>query len=149
MTVILFNENKNAIGLSTDEYQGPMIYAPAPGDFDANNWINYVLSNNEVVLAASTESLEQSCQFYLDNFAKTRGYNTILSACSYANSSNSVYQIEGTYALQARDETWSTLYNIINESAEHVRPAIKTFDEIIPDLPVLKWPDEIVQVANT
>lgn len=141
-TIILFDENKIAVGLSGDDYQGPMLSAKAPDNFDANNWFDYTLTeDNQVILLASQTSLEQSCQLRLDLFAQTKGYNSILSACSYANSPNAIFQLEGTYALQARDDTWNSLYNIFDEVHNKTRPPIKTFSEIEPELPVLKWPD--------
>lgn len=142
--IIIFSSSNNAIALASNVYNGPMRYALVPDDFDANNWLYYTItSNNEVVMIASDEMLEIACQNYLDSFAQTKGYSNILSASSYANSSNGTYKIEGTYATDARDNTWISLYNIISEVHANTRPPIRCFSDIIPELPQLKWPDDI------
>lgn len=141
-TVIVFNQSNTATALASNLYSGPMRFAPAPENFDANNWTNYIITANDVVIMrASTYQLEQSCQSHLDTFAQTKGYNDILSASSYANSSNSVYKLEGTYAADARDATWSKFYIILSEVQANTRPPIGCFADIVPELPELIWPD--------
>ena len=78
----------------------------------------------------------------LDIFAQTRGYDDILSACTYADSLVSKFSDEGSYCKIVRDETWSKLYDILAEVESGTRPLPESYEEIEPELPELKWPDE-------
>lgn len=81
-----------------------------------------------------------STQQRLDDFAKTRNYDGILSATTYATSTIPKFQQEGQYAVVARDQTWATLYEILAEVQAGTRPAPTSYAEIEPELPVLAWP---------
>ena len=78
----------------------------------------------------------------LDTFAQTRGYDGILSVCTYADSLVSKFSDEGSYCKIVRDETWSKLYDILAEVESGTRPLPESYEEIEPELPELKWPDE-------
>ena len=80
-------------------------------------------------------------QARLDNFARTRNYDGILSATTYAGSSVQKFQIEGQYCLGARDATWATLYTLLAEVEAGTRPVPGSFADVAPDLPVLAWPN--------
>jgi hypothetical protein len=76
----------------------------------------------------------------LDDFARTRNYDGILSACTYASSSVPKFAAEGQYCVDARDNTWATLYTILGEVQAGTRPVPTGFDDIVGDLPTLEWP---------
>lgn len=76
----------------------------------------------------------------LDDFARTRNYDGILSACTYATSLVPKFTTEGQYAVQARDATWATLYALLAEVQSGTRPAPASFDDVAPLLPALEWP---------
>lgn len=76
----------------------------------------------------------------LDEFAQTRDYDSILSACSYVNSTVPKFQAEGQYAIAARDQTWSTLYQILADIESGNRPRVSLFSDIEGELPTLTWP---------
>lgn len=76
----------------------------------------------------------------LDIFAQTRGYDNIVSACSYATSNHSRYGPEGRYCVQVREATWDKLFEIESEVLAGTRPMPRTYAEIEPELPVLAWP---------
>lgn len=88
-------------------------------------------------------NLTQVVQDALDNFAKTRNYDGILSVCSYANSTNPKFKAEADYCIQLRDDTWAAGYIILDQVKSGFR-AIPTAEELIALLPVssAKWPDE-------
>lgn len=96
--------------------------------------------------AAKTKVLQDSIvaatQQRLDDFARTRNYDGILSACTYASSTVSKFQIEGQYCVVARDNTWEKLYQIMGEIQSGVRPMPSSFLDIEPELPPLAWPQE-------
>lgn len=76
----------------------------------------------------------------LDDFARTRNYDGILSAATYATSTVPKFQAEGQYAVEARDATWGTLYQILADVEAGTRPAPKGYADIEPELPALAWP---------
>lgn len=76
----------------------------------------------------------------LDSFAKTRNYDGILSACTYAASEVPKFNAEGVYCVQIRDATWATLYTLMGEVAAQTRPMPTCFEDIEGDLPPLTWP---------
>lgn len=76
----------------------------------------------------------------LDDFARTRNYDGILSACTYATSTVPKFQAEGQYAVNARDNTWATLYTVMGEVQAGTRPMPSGFADVEPLLPTLAWP---------
>jgi hypothetical protein len=87
-----------------------------------------------------TAHLVDGVQRRLDDFAKTRDYEGVLSACTYANSSVPKFQLEGQYCVSARDASWAKLYEILAEVDAGLRPMPHTFAEIEGELPALEWP---------
>lgn len=88
--------------------------------------------------------LKQETSSRLDIFAQSRGYDNILSACTYANDINLTYRKEGQYCLEIRSETWTILYSIIADIKSNQRPIPKSHLEvmqILQELPRLEWPE--------
>lgn len=79
----------------------------------------------------------------LDDFAQTRSYDGVLSLCTYAASTNAKFAAEGKYGVEARDATWAKLYQMLAEVEAGARPMPAGFADVEPELPVLKWPDEV------
>lgn len=79
-------------------------------------------------------------QLRLDTFARTRNYDGILSACTYATSAVPKFKAEGQYCVNSRDSTWSVLYGILAAVQAGTRPMPKSYAEIEPELPNLTWP---------
>lgn len=84
------------------------------------------------------KDIVNTVQKSLDDFARTRNYDGILSAATYATSTNITFQAEGQRAVQLRDDTWQTLYNILGEVATGGR-VVTSYEDIEGDLPVLTW----------
>ena len=78
-------------------------------------------------------------QARLDSFAQTRGYDGILSACTYTASAVPQFRAEGEYAVHARDTTWAACYTVLGEVLAGQRP-LPTLDELFGLLPTLEWP---------
>ena len=76
----------------------------------------------------------------LDDFARTRNYDGILSLCTYATSVIPKFKLEGQYGVEVRDATWAKLYTILTEVEAGVRPVPGSFSDIEPELPALAWP---------
>lgn len=89
----------------------------------------------EQVLAEYTSAIQSR----LDTFAQTRGYDGILSACTYATSSVPKFAAEGQYCVDARDATWASAYEILNDVTAGNRLA-PSLDDLFAELPALGWP---------
>lgn len=76
----------------------------------------------------------------LDDFARTKTYDSILSACTYATSAVERLKTEGQYCVSVRDDTWEKLYLILEEVESGDREMPENFSEIESELPVLVWP---------
>lgn len=92
------------------------------------------------VRAAIVAAIVAATQDRLDAFARTRGYDGILSACTYAHGTDPVFGYEGDYCVAVRDATWRTLYDILAAVETGTRPAPADYAEIEPELPALDWP---------
>lgn len=79
-------------------------------------------------------------QARLDNWAKERNYDGILSACTYATSSVERFQTEGQLAVDMRDQTWASAYAILDQVLAGNRPMPASLADIEADLPALEWP---------
>ena len=116
--------------------------APVGG---VQQWEVYALPAEEVATnqAAAAQALQQSIvdatQKRLDDFARTRNYDGILSAATYATSTVPKFAAEGQYAVQARDATWAVLYALLEEVQSGKRPMPAGFDEVALLLPDLEW----------
>lgn len=90
------------------------------------------------------EELQQqftdAIQGYLDDFARTRNYDNILSAATYATSTVPKFRAEGQYAVEARDEVWATGYEIL-DAVIAGRRSIPGLEEVLSELPRLAWPE--------
>ncbi|CAN7345521.1 hypothetical protein LJR074_001975 [Acidovorax sp. LjRoot74] len=89
----------------------------------------------EQVIASVTAAVQQR----LDAFARSRNYDSILSACTYATSTVPKFAAEGQYAVNARDASWATCYQIMAAVQAGQRP-MPSVEQVLSELPVLDWP---------
>lgn len=75
----------------------------------------------------------------LDDFARTKTYDGMLSLCSYATSSDPVFAAEGQYGVRARDATWRKANDIL--AAALAGGTEPDWDAVEAQLPPLAWPD--------
>lgn len=87
-------------------------------------------------------SVVEQTQQRLDDFARTRNYDGILSACTYSDSLVQRFRTEGQYCLAARDQTWAKLYEVMSEVEAGTRPMPGGYADIEPLLPALVWPND-------
>lgn len=104
-------------------------------------WDVVELSEEEVSkkIQNLTEKIVQATQDRLDSFARTRNYDGILSACTYATSNVPKFSREGQAAVNLRDATWAALYQILEEVQAGQREAPTGFSDIEHLLPPLEW----------
>lgn len=90
-------------------------------------------------LARTRKVLTDAMQGYLDQTAQERGYDGILSLCSYANSSNPRFGPEGQAGVALRDAVWAYGYAVIDDITAGKR-AVPTAAELVAALPSIIWP---------
>lgn len=85
----------------------------------------------------------QLAQDALDAFARTRGYDGIMSACSYAGSTDAQFAAEAAYCMALRDRTWRAGYGIL-DAVKAGGMSLPSEAEFLAMLPVADaaWPDE-------
>lgn len=86
------------------------------------------------------KTLTDAMQTYMDSKVKERGYDNILSACTYANSTFPGFHGEGLACIAWRDSVWRACYDILDEVTAGQRE-IPTTEELIAELPKLVWPE--------
>ena len=140
-----FNSEKNIIdqslNLSNATYHNvnqPNIWSGGFYTYDGN------LTPTESGATAIAEALQvkvtEATQKRLDDFAQTKTYDSMLSACTYVTSSVVRLKAEGQYCVDSRDSTWETLYTILGEVKAGTRPMPDSFADIESELPSLEWP---------
>ena len=76
---------------------------------------------------------------YLNETVKSRGYDNILSACSYADDdTDRVFQQEGIACRRWRSLVYRKCYDILDDVLAGKR-ALPTQEELLSELPKLEW----------
>jgi hypothetical protein len=83
------------------------------------------------------KSYEQAVQAHLDGTAQTRGYDSIISACSYGATANH-FQAEGQAFIVWRSECWRVCFQILQEVQAGTRTE-PTIEELIAELPIFNY----------
>jgi hypothetical protein len=99
-----------------------------------------VAANQQAATQAFIASVTVATQARLDDFARTRNYDGILSACTYASSPSPKFSGEGQYCVNVRDATWATLYALMAQVQGGQRSMPATVADVLAELPVPVWP---------
>lgn len=91
---------------------------------------------NEEAIAFMTNAVQQ----HLDSTARSRGYDSIISLCSYAGSTNARFAAEGQAGVVWRDAVWTSCIEILADVTEGRRPA-PTVESLLGELPQMVWPE--------
>lgn len=102
-------------------------------EFDAMENAFAAEAQNRLALA-----LTDAVQRHIDAMARSRGYDDIVSACSYAAAPNR-FQAEGAALVAWRAAVWDACYQIMAEVQAGTR-TIPTEAELIAPLPAMVWP---------
>ena len=93
-----------------------------------------------LVLQQVTKLITAKCQELLDNFVKTRDYDNLVTCLLYAATSKVPrFVADGVRAGELRDAMWVSVYNYQTKVMTGQIGLPRSFDEIIPHLPVLSW----------
>ena len=84
--------------------------------------------------------LQAVVQRRLDEWARERGYESILSLCTYATSTVPKFQIEGQRGVEVRDTCWQFGYSLLAK-VEAGQATIPSEDELLQMLPPMEWPE--------
>lgn len=84
--------------------------------------------------------LQAVVQKRLDDWAAERGYESILSLCTYATSTVPRFQSEGQRGVGVRDACWTYGYALLADVEAGRRP-LPTEEEVISGLPAMEWPE--------
>lgn len=103
---------------------------PTSEDLDALALANVQRIQTEIVAAVQSR---------LDDFARTKNYDGILSLCTYASSTNPAFAAEGQTGVDLRDATWTKLYQILGEVQDGAHAVPTCFADIEAEFPVLEW----------
>lgn len=101
-----------------------------------------IAANLQANAEALKKSFADSAQYLLDEFARTKGYDNILSVCTYVSSPIAKFAEEGQRAVNLRSAMWQKLFDILDEVESGSRPVPTSFDQIKDELPVLTWTSE-------
>jgi len=100
-------------------------FVPAPEPAEAE-----IAASEQARIAAL---LEYAVQDHLDATARSRRYDSIVSACSYAGAANR-FQAESVAFIQWRAAVWDHCYQVLADVQAGTR-AVPTADELIAELP--------------
>lgn len=89
--------------------------------------------------ADTLSAMTAAVQGYLDTAARERGYDGILSLCSYATSTDPVFAAEGQSGVNYRDAVWRKCYEVLAAVGTGERQP-PTEAELLSELPAMVWP---------
>ena len=135
---IIENNTVSNIAVAENPLANNWIPAQNANIGDIWNGISFLAPIADIVLIK--EQIIAATQNRLDQFAQTRGYDNILSACTYATSPTAKFSSEGQYCVVQRDATWAKLLEILADVETGIRPLPDSYQEIEPELPPLVWP---------
>lgn len=128
-----FQQQLKSIGLFVTHYQG---YVHVEGDTDTVQQALALAASYDFASGVAKDvqaTYEKAVQVLLDGEAQKFGYDSVLSACSYAGYVNP-FQVEGQSFLAWRGAVWEYCYlqlDLVN-TGQRAKP---TVDELIAELP--------------
>ena len=91
----------------------------------------------DLPLEVAKRNFERALTKELDEFARTKGYDNIMSASTYAAGGR--YAIEGRRALDLRSDYWHVAGQILQAVEAGQRAMPESLEDIRGELPTLSW----------
>ena len=91
-----------------------------------------------VDVAALKAEIVNVVQSLLDTTAQSRGYDGIISLCTYTTSNVPRFKTEAQAGVNWRDACWGTCYQIM-EDVQTGKRNLPTPEEVLAELPVMAW----------
>lgn len=82
--------------------------------------------------------LEKAVEGWLDETVQQRRYKDIVTACSYAASTDHIFAAEGIACVKWRDAVWRKYFDVLAEIEAGTRE-FSTVEDLLAELPVLEW----------
>lgn len=126
---------------SSEEDAGPVWQADETFLPECSMTLEEVQENfTELLLDADKVKAEMTAavQAYMDAKAQERGYDSILSACSYVDTGITRFDDEGAACRAWRSAVWDKCYAVLGEVLAGMR-AVPSTEELIAELPELEW----------
>ena len=98
-----------------------------------------------IAKAAREEAMRntmKAVQRHLDNVARSKGYDNIISLCTYATDSDPIFSAEGQAGVAWRGAVWRYCNTVLAEVEAGTR-AQPTVEELIAELPTITWPNNV------
>lgn len=96
------------------------------------------------VAPADIERIKQLATIHiqeqLDAFAQAKGYDNMLSATSYKDSTVVQFSTEASIAIAMRDQIWGSLYTYFESVLAGTTTVPASIQDIMAALPALEWP---------
>ena len=102
-------------------------------------YVVYTRKSDEQIMTTLKSKFLQAVQGHLDTTAQLRGYDGILSACTYATSTNATFAGEGQACVNWRDTVWTYCYTELAKVEAQERP-IPNLQDFLVELPDMVWP---------
>lgn len=118
-----------------------MVSAELPDDFTLAlyEWRGALVRKSTAAPMPTQDEYVNAIQVMLDTKAKERRYYDIMSACTYATSTNPTFKAEAEACMAWRDATWAKAYSVLDQvqAGQITQPTIL---ELLAMLPTMAWP---------
>jgi sulfur transfer complex TusBCD TusB component (DsrH family) len=99
--------------------------------------VEFIPEQHIDVMALKTDIIN-AVQNLLDTTAQSRGYDGIVSLCTYISSHVPNFQTEAQAGVNWRDACWASCYQIMSD-VEAGKRALPTVEEVLATLPPMTW----------
>lgn len=123
----------NGSDIARDEPEGFNL-APGKWKFSDGKWVATSPNINDLI-ARNVAAIQAE----LDRRAQAKGYDSILSACSYAAPEGVPFQTEGAAFLKWRSDVWAQAYAVLAEVQAGTKP-LPTPEQAVASMPPLVLP---------
>ena len=101
-----------------------------------------IAAEDRAAVEALVAAVGTAVQAHLDAEARTRRYDGILSACTYATSTVPSFRVEGETCVAWRDAVWAKCHELLAEVQSGKRKPL-TPAEVVALLPAPEWPNTL------